>query len=73
MLGIPIFSSGMTLLMRQIRHMSEITINSYSAYITVVCLGTINLFSASEELFYSNFKFIDWIMVCGHGVLSAAM
>jgi hypothetical protein len=50
MLGIPIFSSGMALLMRQIRHMSEITISSYSAYITVVCLGKINLFQLMKNL-----------------------
>jgi hypothetical protein len=53
--------------------MSEITISSYSAYLTVACLGLINLFSSNDVPFYTNFKFIDWIIICGGGAISAAM
>lgn len=53
--------------------MSEITISSYSSYLTIICLGAVNLFSNNEVAFYSNFKSLDWIIICGFGVTNALM
>ncbi len=74
MLAIPFLSCAMALIMRQIRQMSEITISGYSSYLTVICLGTINLFSNNNQVaFYTNFKSLDWILICSFGALASLM
>ena len=73
MLAVPILGSTMTIIMRQIRKMSVITISSYSAYTIVFSLGIVTLFTSNSIPFYTNFKFIDWAIIAGFGVTTAFM
>jgi drug/metabolite transporter (DMT)-like permease len=71
MLAVPFLDASMSIIMRQIRNMSVITISIYSAYAVVISLGIVSYFTSSDVPFYTNFKTTDWIIIFCFGISSS--